>query len=139
MRFDVIKSDFPPFENRLQWYQTKLLAKRHNPFGQLCYQAHKKACNSAYDAVGAKNLSGTHVARREGCLMADMMDVPDAQMRRLGRWDHSRMVQHYSSGLPKAGARRIAGHGFEEGKPHSIISLRFMIVDNQGSIFSLVS
>jgi hypothetical protein len=36
-------------------------------------------------------------------------------MRRLGRWDHSRIVQHYSSGLPRGVARRIAGHFFEEG------------------------
>ena len=45
-----------------------------------------------------------------------MMDVPDAQMRRLGRWDHSRMTQHYSTGLPRQGARMLAGHGPEPGK-----------------------
>ena len=44
------------------------------------------------------------------------MDVPDAQMRRLGRWDHSRMTQHYSTGLPRQGARMLAGHGPEPGK-----------------------
>jgi len=44
-----------------------------------------------------------HVGRREGCKLADMMDVPDAQMRRLGRWDHSRMTQHYSTGLSRQG------------------------------------
>jgi len=44
-----------------------------------------------------------------------MMDVPDAQMRRLGRWDHSRMTQHYSTGLPRQGARMLAEHGREPG------------------------
>ena len=43
--------------------------------------------------------------------MAEMLDVPDAQVRRLGRWDHSRMTRHYSSGLAKQGARILAGHG----------------------------
>jgi hypothetical protein len=121
MRFDVVKSDLPPFENRLQWYRTKLMAKESDPFDELSYETHKKACNMAYIAAGAKNLSGTHVARKEGCLMADLMDVPDAQMRRLGRWDYSRMVLHYSSGLPRGGARRIAGHGFEEGISRLIV------------------
>jgi hypothetical protein len=40
-----------------------------------------------------------------------MLDVPDAQMRRLGRWDSSRMTKHYSSGLPRQGARILGGHG----------------------------
>ena len=44
-----------------------------------------------------------------------MLDVPDAQMRRLGRWDFSRMTMHYSSGLPRQGARILAGHGADPG------------------------
>ena len=128
MRFDVVKSDLPPFENRLQWYQTKLLAKEDDPFDELTYEAHKKACNTAYKAADAKNLSGTHVSRKEGCMMADLMEVSDAQMRRLGRWDHSRMIQHYSSGLPRAGARRIAGHGSEEGTSYLIILIRSICI-----------
>ena len=99
----------------MQWYQTKLLAKTDNLYKEMSYVNHKQLCNTAFANAGAKYLKGTHTGRTEGCKLADMMDVPDAQMRRLGRWDHSRMVQHYSSGLPRAGARRIAGHGFEEG------------------------
>ena len=44
-----------------------------------------------------------------------MLDVPDAQMRRLGQWDSSSMTQYYSSGLPKQDARILAGHGLDKG------------------------
>jgi hypothetical protein len=115
MRYDIIGENWPPFDDRMLWYQTKLLAKTDNPYEEMSYVNHKNLCNAAFIKAGTKHLKGTHTGRREGCKLADMMDVPDAQMRRLGRWDHSRMVQHYSSGLPRAGARRIAGHGFEEG------------------------
>jgi len=64
---------------------------------------------------------------REGCKLADMMDVPDAQMRRLGRWDHSRMTQHYSTGLPRQGARMLAGYGPDSGMTiHSIPFLSYL-------------
>ena len=53
----------------------------------------------------------THTGRHEGCKLADMLDVLDALRRLLGRWDHNRMIQYYSLGLPRQGARIFAGHG----------------------------
>ena len=79
------------------------------------YKSHLQACEKAFEKAECRYLSGTHVGRHEGCKLADMIDVPDAQMRRLGRWDHSRMVQHYSMGLPRTGARHLAGHGLKDG------------------------
>lgn len=106
---------WPPFHDRKQWYQTKLLATQGRPYESLKPQSQRDACNKAYEKVGAVILSGTHTGRKEGCKHADMLDVPDAQMRRLGRWDHSRMTKHYSTGLPREGARMMAGHGKDEG------------------------
>jgi len=31
---------------------------------------------------------------------ADALEIDDSSIRRLGRWNHSRMTQHYSSGIP---------------------------------------
>jgi len=70
----------------------KLLAKSSNVHEEITDQSHREVCNTVYKKVGCKNLNGTHSTQHEGCKMADMLDVPDAQIRRLGRWDHSRMT-----------------------------------------------
>ena len=109
-RFHVEMESWPDFSDRLAWYSTKLLAKSSNVYEEIASHSHREVCNMAYKKAGCKYLNGTHTGRHEGCKLADMMDVPDAQMRRLGRWDHSRMTQHYSTGLPRQGARILAGH-----------------------------
>lgn len=91
------------------------MAKEGRPYESITFQAHSDVLNTAFTAANCLYLRGTHVGRKEGCKLADMMDVPDAQMRRLGRWDHSRMTQHYSTGLPRQGARMLAEHGREPG------------------------
>ena len=94
-RYHIMNEPWPNFMYPDVWYNTKLLSKiKGEPHEEL----------SSY-------LHGTHEGRREGCKRADMLDVPDAQMRRLGRWDSSRMTKHYSSGLPRQGARILGGHG----------------------------
>ena len=64
-----------------------------------------------------------------------MMNVPDAQMRRLGRWDHSRMTQHYSTGLPRQGARMLAGHGPEPGMYMHFFLFPYTIAYGTGNYF----
>ena len=113
-RFHVEMESWPEFSDRLAWYSTKLLAKSSNVHEQIASHSHREVCNTAYKKAGCKYLSGTHTGRHEGCKLA-MLDVPDAQMRRLGRWDHSRMTQHYSTRLPRQGARILAGHGADPG------------------------
>jgi Centromere DNA-binding protein complex CBF3 subunit, domain 2 len=106
---------WPPFHNQSQWYKTKLLAIVDDPYTEMSYSAHRDLCNDAFKKAGCRYLKATHCGRHEGCKLADMQDIPDAQIRRLGRWDHSRMVQHYSLGIPRTGARNLAGHGSMEG------------------------
>lgn len=92
-------------------------------------QSHREVCNAAYKKAGCKYLNGTHTTRHEGCKLADMRDVPDAQIRRLGRWDHSRMTRHYSSGLAKQGARILAGHGPDPGISPLFLSCKYILID----------
>src|SRR5579859_3116207 len=37
-----------------------------------------------------------------------MQDIPDPQLRQLGRWENSRMNQHYSNNIPRRALRIIA-------------------------------
>ena len=122
-RYHIHQEPWPPFQDREIWYETKLIAKRNNPYEILEYQSHLEMCNRAFREAKCIFLKGTHVGRREGCRMADLLDVPDAQMRRLGRWDHSRMTQHYSTGLARAGARMLGGHTPDAGNSLILITL----------------
>ena len=91
-RFHVEREPWPDFSDPLAWYSTKLLAKSSNVHEEIADQSHREICNTVYKKAGCIYLNGTHSTRREGCKMADMLDVLDAQIRRLGRWDHSRMT-----------------------------------------------
>ena len=128
MRFHVAMEDWPQFANPELWYKTKLIARADggSQCEEISYSSQLQACNEAFTKAKCLYLSGTHVGRHEGCKLADMQDVPDAQMRRLGRWDHSRMVKHYSSGLPRTGARSLAGFGHAEGM--TMIHLCYMTI-----------
>ena len=101
----------------------------------MTYQAHNSVLNTAFTAAKCLYLKGTHVGRKEGCKLADMMDVPDAQMRRLGRWDHSRMIQHYSTGLPRQGARMLAGHGEKSGNIYPLYSFLHTMTYEAGNYY----
>ena len=117
-RFDVEMEKWPSFHDRFEWYKTKLLAMMNDPHTAMSYSTHRELCNDAFRKANCHYLKGTHCGRHEGCKLADMQDIPDAQIRRLGRWDHSRMIQHYSLGIPRTGARHLAGHGSIEGMSH---------------------
>jgi len=97
------------------WYKLRVFAKEEDGFEAITYTSHKNVCNNAFRRADCQILTGTHVCRREGCKLADALEIDDSSMRRLGRWDHSRMTQHYSSGIPRRGARELAGHGADEG------------------------
>lgn len=114
-RFHVLSEPWPNFSNRREWYSIKLLSKIGEPHQSISSDTHREVCNNAYKKAECVYLSGTHVGRREGCKLADMLDVPDAQMRRLGRWDFSSMTIYYSTRLPRQGARILAGHGADPG------------------------
>jgi hypothetical protein len=101
----------------------------NDPHDEMDAKAHAEASSKAYELPQCKFLKEAHTGRRTGCGLTDMLDVPDAQMQRLGRWDHSRMTQHYSNGMSRKGARMLAGHGPESGISSSIFSL--MIIGHQ--------
>jgi hypothetical protein len=74
----MAQKPWPPFENRLKWYQVKLLAKDDNPFTELDYCSYLQACEKAFEMAQCRYLKETHVGHHEGYKLVDMIDVPDA-------------------------------------------------------------
>ena len=111
MRFNVEMKSWPSFHDRFQWYKTKLLGIVNDPHTVMSYSIHRKLCDDAFKKASCHYLKETHCERHEGCKLANMQDVSDAQIRRLSRWDHSRMIKHYSLRISRTDARHLAGHG----------------------------
>ena len=65
------------------WYSTKLLAKSNSVHEEIANHSHREVCNTTYKKAECKYLNETHTDRREECKLIDMMNVLDAQMRRL--------------------------------------------------------
>jgi hypothetical protein len=114
LRFQVGREPWPDFSD-VGWQKIKLLRSRTNPKKKLSYSAQNLAIKTAFLDHNIKLKSWTHLGRKAGCQLGEALDVPDAQIRRLGHWDTSRMSTHYSSGIARQAARMLAGHGSEVG------------------------
>src|SRR5436305_765963 len=115
LRFHVGHEPWPDFTDMLGWQKIKLLRSRNNPTVKLSYSAQNLAIKTAFLDHRIHLKSWTHLGRKAGCQLGEALDVPDAQIRRLGHWDTSRMARHYSSGIARQAARMLAGHGSEAG------------------------
>ena len=115
LRFQVDHESWPDFSDMLGWQKIKLLRGRLDPTKKLSYSAQNLAIKTAFLNHHINLKSWTHLGRKAGCQLGEALDVPDAQIRRLGHWDTSRMANHYSSGIARQAARIIAGHGNEAG------------------------
>lgn len=115
LRFHVVHEPWPDFSDTLGWQKIKLLRGRTDPMAKLSYSAQNLAIKTAFLNHSINLKSWTHLGRKAGCQLGEALDVPDAQIRRLGHWDTSRMARHYSSGIARQAARMLAGHGSEAG------------------------
>jgi len=115
LRFQVAQEPWPDFSDTIEWQKIKLLRGRIDPKKKLSYSAQNLAIKTAFLHHHIKLKNWTHLGRKAGCQLGEALDVPDAQIRRLGHWDTSRIARHYSSGIAKQGARMLAGHGSEAG------------------------
>ena len=59
--------------------------------------------------VGVESDHSTHITRGCASRMAELIGVPEDQIRRLGHWQAGAMEKHYLSALPRLGMRAMAG------------------------------
>jgi hypothetical protein len=121
-RFDVRKvvpllffvakcqESWPQFANGVQWQDIALLKNQNkDQFAPLHYDAQLKAAKETLQEHGVNISQWTHAGRKAGLQQAEMLDIPDPQLRQLGRWENSRMNQHYSNNIPRPALRIMAG------------------------------
>ena len=76
----------------------------------MSYSTHRELCKKANCHYLKRTCCGRHGRYK----LADMQDIPDAQIRGLSRWGYNRMIQHYSLSIPRFGARHLLEHGSME-------------------------
>jgi len=114
MRFDAKKEEWPKWDQGVEWQSIKLL-KGRGQFDELTYDAQLKYTRRTFEDRGIFMKAWTHAGRHAGVLHGEALSIPDAELRRLGHWDFSRMAKHYSSGVNREAAREMAGHRKGEG------------------------
>jgi hypothetical protein len=62
-----------------------------------------------FAAVGIQSKEVTHTRRKGGVQHAELLGVPEAEIRRAGRWNNDVMTSVYLSNLPRRFMRAIAG------------------------------
>jgi Centromere DNA-binding protein complex CBF3 subunit, domain 2/Transcriptional activator of glycolytic enzymes len=114
MRFDASKEEWPKWDQGVEWQSIKLL-KGRSQSEKLTYDAQLKYVRRTFEDRGIFMKAWTHAGRHAGLLHGEALSIPDAELRRLGHWDFSRMAKHYSSGVSREAAREMAGHRKGEG------------------------
>jgi hypothetical protein len=62
-----------------------------------------------FQAMGIHIKEKTHCPRKQSARLAEIRGVPEAQIRRAGRWNTDAITGVYLSYLPRAFMRSIAG------------------------------
>ena len=116
LRFHIANEPWPDFSDMVRWQKIKLLRTRDDPTKKLSYHAQNLAIKNCFRDHNINLTSWTHLGRKAGCQLGEALDVPDAQIRRLGHWEgyisHGQTLFFWHC---KAGGSNAAGHGSEAG------------------------
>ncbi|KAL3675821.1 hypothetical protein R1sor_025769 [Riccia sorocarpa] len=115
-RWHMQGEDFPSFARSSDWYNIKLLKSGTNLCKEVDYRVHKESIESAFAAIGLKSKAKTHVGRGSSARMAELGGASEAQIRRLGRWNHQTMENCYLTSLPREAMRTLAGFSPSQGQ-----------------------
>ncbi|KJZ68407.1 hypothetical protein HIM_01944 [Hirsutella minnesotensis 3608] len=109
-RWQVEREPFPDFSRPEKWYNIKILRQQKDrPTAGLSYQTSHAWTRRLYSHVGIKTSKASHAPRVAATQNADMAGVPEAQIRRAGRWNMGdSMIGCYLTSLPYAFMRASA-------------------------------
>ena len=107
-RWNIHGDPLPRFQQRQQWYDM-FLFKGRDPYHRLSYETHSQWTGKIYKSI---NLVSEHLTRRgraKGAQNAELMGVPENQIRRAGRWNNDALSSSYLVNLPLDFVRATAG------------------------------
>ena len=99
-RFHIDGEPFPNFSKPEEWYNIKLLKSGSDRTRSISYKTQYEAIGAAFDACGIFSKAKTHAGRGSSVRMAELLGVPEFDLRQLGRWNTSAMEGCYLSKSP---------------------------------------
>ncbi|OWZ04467.1 LOW QUALITY PROTEIN: hypothetical protein PHMEG_00023620, partial [Phytophthora megakarya] len=99
---------FPDVSCRKTWYDIRLI-NGSNTTKDMLYNTQLNRIKRASDACGIDSTVWTHANRGSGAKLAETYGSSEEQIRRLGRWNATRMEGCYLTCLPKKAMRALAG------------------------------
>ena len=113
---DGAGGEFPSFRQPEDYYDRFALpGSFKKPERQLSYYTQCEWIRRMMVAVGIYSREITHSRRKKGAQHAEVLGVPENEIRRAGRWNKDVMTSVYLSHLPRRFMRSIAGWP-QEGK-----------------------
>jgi len=80
------QESWPQFADGVQWQEITLLKNQNkDQFTSLHYDAQLKAAKETLKEHGIHISQWTHAGQKAGLQQAEMLDIPDPQLRQLGR------------------------------------------------------
>lgn len=113
--FPPESTDFPSFARSEDWYDLKVFPSQGMITAPLSYEAHRSSVAATLKRLGITSHAITHVFRGSSARMADLAGAGEESIRRGGRWDHSALINHYITHLPRAMMRVSAGFAPDAG------------------------
>jgi hypothetical protein len=144
-RFHENVEDFPNFTTPSEWYGIKLLKSNSNAKQAMKYKTQYKAIGDAFVACGIASKSKTHQGRGSAVRLAELLGVPEFDLRALGRWNVTAMEGCYLSRLPRKAMRALAGFSPDQNNfflprdinvPDSLLSKIFPLVEQYQDAWS---
>lgn len=114
-RYHMEGENIPNFANPEEWYKIKLLrTNAGTPMKSMTYKTQYNAVVKCLNACGMISKAKTHCGRGSSVRMAELLGVPEFDLRQLGRWNTSAMEKCYLTQLPRRAMRALAGFDMEE-------------------------
>ena len=113
---DGAGGEFPSFRQPEDYYNHFALPGSSKvPKRRLSLYTQAAWIRRAFAAIGIQSQEITHTRRKKGALHAELLGVPESEIRRAGRWGMDVLTSVYLSHLPRRFMRAIAGWP-QEGK-----------------------
>ncbi|KAN0087238.1 Transcriptional activator of glycolytic enzymes domain containing protein [Elaphomyces granulatus] len=96
------------------WDRIKLLRGGSDREHELNDKTHRTWIRNVMNAVGIVSSKSTHAGRKTGAQHAEILGVPEAEIRKAGKWtDRDSLNIAYLAHMPRIFMRTVAGHPLE--------------------------
>ena len=114
--FMIARRKFPQLEQYTKWSKVKLVKPENSPDDEkeISYSAHASAMETMFKALRIVTSKLTHIGRRSGAQMAQMLGASLSAIKQAGGWEEGSLERSYLVGVSNEVNQALAGFGDKE-------------------------